>query len=80
MGSVAKHGVVRTTTWKPAHAKAHLSKMVASASEVRDYHTGGATGQNSQGSFSSGGAEGADYQTSSTGTTGDSDSQGATEY
>ncbi|MFZ1141434.1 MAG: hypothetical protein WAN76_19800 [Candidatus Sulfotelmatobacter sp.] len=63
--SVPKHGQVKTTTWKPAHAKAHLSKMVASASEVRDYH---------------GGAEGADYQTSSTGTTGDSDSQGATEY
>ena len=80
MGSVAKHGVVRTTTWKPAHAKAHLSKMVSSAGEVMDYHTGGVTGQNSQGSFA-GNSSGAQYSTTNVGSdVGDADSAGATGY
>jgi hypothetical protein len=51
--------------------------MTTSAAEVRDYNTGGVTGQNSQGAMSPGGASSADYQTTNTGNTGDADSGGA---
>lgn len=58
---------------KIEHAKQHLSAMTASMSEVHDYGSHG-TGFSSQGAMSPGGASGADYQTTSTGTTGDADS------
>jgi hypothetical protein len=75
-----RHGLIRVTTLKPEHARQHLAAMTTSAAEVRDYNTGGVTGQNSQGAPSQGGASGADYQTTSTGNTGDADSGGASDY
>jgi hypothetical protein len=54
--------------------------MTTSAAEVRDYNTGGVTGQNSQGAPSQGGAAGADYTTTNSGLTGDTDSGGASDY
>jgi hypothetical protein len=50
--------------------------MTASAAEVADYGGHSVTGEGSQGSFASDGAAGEDYQTSSTGNTGDADSGG----
>lgn len=64
---------------KPEHARTHLAAMVSHANEVKDYGAHG-THCSSQGAFSSGGAAGADYQTTSTGNTGDADSQGPTGY
>jgi hypothetical protein len=58
----------------------HLAAMVTSAAEVRDYNTGGVTGQNSQGAMGPGGASSADYQTTNTGNTADADSGGASDY
>lgn len=75
-----KHGVIRVSTLKFGHAKRHLASMTASAAEVRDYGGHSVTGEGSQGAFASDGAAGADYQTSSTGNTGDSDSRGATGF
>ena len=63
-----------------AHLKAHLVAQLAQhAQEVKTYggHPGfEVTGQSSQGPFSPGGTSGADYQTTSTGNTGDVDSGG----
>jgi hypothetical protein len=72
-----RHGVIHVTSLKPEHARKHLAAMTTSAAEVRDYNTGGVTGQNSQGAMSPGGASSADYQTTNTGNTGDADSGGA---
>jgi|CZKR01.1.fsa_nt_gi hypothetical protein len=80
MSGIAKHGVIRVNTLKVAHAKKHLAAMVASASEVRDYGGHSVTGEGSQSSFASGGAEGASYSTTNVGGTGDSDSTGSTGY
>jgi hypothetical protein len=82
MSSVPKHGIIRLggpNAMKVHHAKRHLAAMTASMSEVHDYGNHG-TGFSSEGSFSSGGASGADYETTSIGNTGDSDSMGATGY
>lgn len=68
-----RHGQIKVSTLKVEHAKKHLRQMTADASQVRDYHTGGVTGQSSQGAFE-GASSGADYQTTSTGTVGDADS------
>jgi hypothetical protein len=75
-----RHGVIKVSTLTLHHARKHLAAMTTSAAEVRDYNTGGVTGQNSQGAPSQGGASGADYETSSTGNTGDVDSGGASDY
>jgi hypothetical protein len=65
---VAKKNVIKVSNMKFSHAKSHLQDTVSSASEVASYHRGeGGTGQSSQGSFSPGGASGADYQTTSVG-------------
>lgn len=72
-----KHGQIKVATMKIEHAKKHLRQMTADASEVRDYGGHSGTGFSSEGAFSSGGARGADYETTSTGDTGDSDSMGA---
>jgi hypothetical protein len=75
-----RHGVIKVSSMKPEHARRHLAAMTASMSEVHDYGSHG-TGFSSEGSFASGGgAAGADYQTTSTGNTGDSDSMGPTGY
>ena len=50
------------------------------AEEVRSYGGHDATGVSSQGALSPGGASGADYQTTNTGNTGDSDSGDLTGY
>jgi hypothetical protein len=73
------HGQIVVSTLPKGHAKKHLAAMTASMSEVKDYGNHG-TSFSSQGSFSSGGASGADYQTTSVGDTPDSDSAGATGY
>jgi len=88
-----KHGQLSLSNWKPEHAKRRLSLMTRHANEVAAYHRGtdpnnqtkdfGAhgTGFSGQGSLSSGGAAGADYQTSSADSIGDCDSTGgATGY
>jgi hypothetical protein len=74
-----KHGQIRISTMRPEHAKKHLAEMTASMSEVHDYGAHG-TGFSSQGGFQSGGASGADYETTSTGNTGDADSGGPTGF
>lgn len=80
MSAPPRHGVIKTTTWKTAHAKAHLSKMVSSANDVRDYGSHGDIGQSSQGGFTgsgmTGGASNASYSTSSADSVGDADSGG----
>jgi hypothetical protein len=73
------HGQIIVSTMKPEHARRHLAAMVSHANEVKDYGSHG-TSFSSQGAFSTGGASGADYQTSSTGNTGDADSMGPTGY
>jgi hypothetical protein len=76
-GKPPKHGQIKVATMPAKHAKAHLDMMTEGAAEMRDYHTGGVTGQGAQGSFAPGGASaGADYTTTSTGNTGDADSGG----
>jgi hypothetical protein len=61
------------------HVRRHLAELTAYANEVRDYGCHG-TGFLSQGAMSPGDASGADYQTSSAGMMGDSDSSGPTGY
>ena len=58
--------------------QAHLAQHVEHLNTTAAYHKGaGVTGQDSQGSFSPGGASGsADYETTRTGNTGDADSGG----
>ena len=80
-----EHGVIKTNRWKAEHAKKHLASMTASMSEVKDYGSHGDIGQSSQGGFTgsgmSGGASGsAEYETTSTGNTGDCDSGGPSGY
>jgi hypothetical protein len=75
-----RHGQISVNTLKVAHAKAHVAMMTASAGEVANYGGHSVTGQGSQGGMSPGGASGADYQTTSTGNTGDADSTGSTGY
>jgi len=60
------------------HLRKHLAELTAHANEVRDYGCHG-TGFSSQGAMSTGGASGADYQTTSA-DSGDSDSTGPTGY
>ena len=65
------------------HLVKHLTELTQHAREVKTYggHPGyEVTGQSSQGAFSQGGAAGADYETTSTGNTGDVDPQGPTGY
>ena len=57
----------------------HLASMVQHANTAKDYGSHG-TGFSSGGSFSPGGASGADYQTTSVNDTRDGDSQGPTGY
>jgi hypothetical protein len=87
-GKPPKHGVISVSDMPRANARKHLGDMTKHAAVVRDYngHGGGNpetglrlpgdTGQSSQGGFQQGGAAGADYSTTSTGNTGDSDSGG----
>lgn len=75
-GKPPAHGQISVSTLKIEHAKRHLASMTASAAEVADYGGHSVTGEGSQGSFASDGAAGEDYQTSSTGNTGDADSGG----
>jgi hypothetical protein len=74
-----KHGDISVTTLPKHHARKHLAAMTASMAEVHDYGNHG-TGYSSQGGFQQGGAAGADYETTSTANTGDSDSGGPTGY
>jgi len=65
------------------HLKAHLAQLTSHTKEVKNYggHPGfEVTGQGSQGGFAPGGSGGADYQTTSVGNTGDSDSGGPSGY
>ena len=84
MAKPARHGQIKTSTWKVEHAKKHLSSITASMNEVKDYGSHGDIGQSSCGGFTgsgmSGGAAGADYETESVGDTPDADSQGPTGY
>jgi hypothetical protein len=75
-----RHGQIKVTKPKVAHAKKHLATIVASAAEVRDYGGHEATGFNSQGAMSPGGAAGADCQTSNAGDTPDADGGGPSGY
>jgi hypothetical protein len=59
------------------HIRKHLAELTEHANEVKDY--GGHGTACSQGGFSPGGASGADYQTTSADSAGDSDSRGQTE-
>jgi hypothetical protein len=84
--SPPKHG--RVTAGAPGqmgreHLKKHLAQLTQHTKEVQAYggHPGfEVTGQSSQGGFATGGASGADYQTTSVGNTGDSDSGGPSGY
>ena len=84
--SPPKHG--RVTAGAPGqmtrtHLVKHLAELTQHALEVKSYggHPGfEVTGQSSQGAFSPAGASRADYQTTSTGNTGDSDSGGPSGY
>ena len=84
--SPPKHG--RVTAGAPGqmgrtHLVKHLAELTQHAREVKSYggHPGfEVTGQSSQGAFSPAGASRADYQTTSTGNTGDSDSGGPSGY
>jgi hypothetical protein len=60
--------------------KAHLAQLTSHVNEVAQYGGYEATGQSSQGGFAPGGSGGADYSTTSTGNTGDSDSGGPSGY
>jgi hypothetical protein len=60
--------------------KAHLAQLTSHVHEVAQYGGYEATGQSSQGGFATGGANGGDYQTTSTGNTGDCDSGGPSGY
>ena len=80
-----KHGVIKTNTCKAEHAKQHLANMKASMNEVKSYHNPGDIGYASQSGFTgsgmSGGASGsAEYETTSTGNTGDCYSGGPSGY
>ena len=79
-----KHGRVISSAGQHSmpvkHLQRHLSELTAHVREAAQYSGYEVTGQSSQGGFATGGASGADYQTSSTGNTGDSDSQGPTGY
>lgn len=79
-GKPPKHGDIAVSEMPLKHMRKHLVQMTQGAAEVRDYHTGGVTGQNAQGGFQQGGASGSDYQTTNTGNVGDSDSGGASGY
>jgi hypothetical protein len=72
-----KHGVIRVATMKVEHAKKHLAAMTDHAQIAAD-DGGHGIGQSSQGIFTgsgmSGGASGADYETTSVGSTPDADS------
>jgi len=57
----------------------HLRQHIEHANTTADYG-GHGTGFSSSGSFSPGGASGADYETTSVGDTPDADSQGPTGY
>jgi hypothetical protein len=59
------------------HLRRHLAELTSHANEVRDYGCHG-TGFSSEGGMSPGGASGADYQTTSADSAGDSDSGGPT--
>jgi hypothetical protein len=60
--------------------KAHLAQLTSHVHEVAQYGGYEVTGQSSQGGFAPGGASGAQYQTTSVGDTGDSDSGGPSGY
>jgi hypothetical protein len=79
MGQQPKPGQISVTTMKPKHARQHIALITEHAQIAADYGSHGAA-FGSQGAFSPGGAAGADYETSSTGNTGDADSTGATGY
>jgi hypothetical protein len=69
-----RHGQIQVATLKLGHARAHLRMLTESAVEVRDYGGHEATGYDSRGAMAPGGAEGADYQTTSVNDRPDSDS------
>lgn len=69
-----QHGQIRVSTLKIAHAKRHLASMTASAAEVRDYGRTFGYRRGLSGIVRERRRGGRDYQTSSTGNTGDADS------
>jgi hypothetical protein len=90
-----KHGQISVSEMKISHAKKHLASMVENAKQMASYHGtdpnnqttdygSHGTGYSSQGGFTgsgmSGGAAGADYQTTSADSVGDADSAGAAGY
>jgi hypothetical protein len=58
------------------HLQQHLSELTAHVHEAAQYSGYEVTGQSSQGGFATGGASGADYQTSSADSVRDADSGG----
>jgi hypothetical protein len=77
------HGMVHVHPDHPNHdalvgqMQRHLAEHQAHLNTTASYHKGvGVTGQDSQGTFSPGGASGAEYQTSSADSVGDADSGG----
>jgi hypothetical protein len=79
----ATHGQISVHSSHPNHdalvgqMQRHLAEHVQHLSTTASYHKGvGVTGQDSQGAFLLGGASGADYETSSADSVGDSDSGG----
>jgi hypothetical protein len=83
MAKPPRHGVIKTSTMKPAHMKQHLDLMTEHLQITKDYGSHGIA-YSSQGGLTgsgmSGGAGGADYTTTNEGLVGDSDSQGPTGY
>jgi hypothetical protein len=84
-GSIA---ITRTTTWSRIRCAGHLAEHVEHLAVTKSYHGGqiakgfgaGDIGESSEGAFSSGGAQGSDYQTTNVGDTPDADSAGPTGF
>ena len=70
-----RHGVIKVSSMRVSHAKAHLQMITDSAAEVHSY-SGYESTADSRGAFAPGGAAGADYETTSVNDTPDSDFTG----
>ena len=84
MSGVAKKNVIKVSNMKFSHMKQHLDLITEHARIAADYGAHG-EGQSSRGGFSGSGMSGgaasnAEYSTTNTGNTADSDSQGSSEY
>jgi hypothetical protein len=79
-----RHGQIKVAVLPAHHARKHLKMMVETSNVTRDYGGHSGQGQVSGGSFTgsgmTGGASGADYESSSQDSVGDADSTGSTGY